>query len=100
MGEGAFGTVYKVKDKKDPSYECALKILKKEDMNSSNVYALMREVAVLQNSKDCPYISQYFQLYEDEQKYYIRMEICKGGKISKAMNGKKIDEIPCAKYIQ
>ena len=33
MGEGAFGTVYKVKDRKDSSYQCALKILKKEGMD-------------------------------------------------------------------
>jgi serine/threonine protein kinase len=33
LGEGAFGTVYKATSKEDKTFECAIKVLDREEMD-------------------------------------------------------------------
>jgi serine/threonine protein kinase len=55
IGEGSFGTVYKAKDLRDGEI-VALKVV---TVDGAGVEDLIREIGVLQNCADSPYIVRY-----------------------------------------
>ena len=82
LGEGAFGSVYKVR-KKETGVIRALKEISKEALNENmeNEEELKNEIEVLKNL-DHPYIMKIYEFYEDEKNIYIINEFCGGGDIA------------------
>ena len=85
LGEGAFGSVYKIrrKDCGDREIIRALKEISKEALNNSmqNEEELKNEIEVLKNL-DHPNIMKIYEFYEDEKNIYLINEFCGGGDIA------------------
>ena len=85
LGQGAFGSVYKVRRKNSGIREIirALKEISKEALknNMESEEELKNEIEVLKNL-DHPNIMKIYEYYEDENYIYIINEFCGGGDIS------------------
>ena len=80
LGEGSFGSVYKVK-RKNSAREIirALKEISKEKMclNEENSEEIRNEISVLK-SLDHPNIMKIYEFYEDKENMYLITEFCGG----------------------
>ena len=74
LGEGAYGSVYKVQQKYT-NYLRAVKAIKKKHVDSSEFY---NEIEVLK-ALDHPNIIKLFDCYQDKSYYYMVEEYCSGG---------------------
>ena len=74
LGEGAYGSVYKVQQK-FTNYLRAVKAIKKKHVDSSEFY---NEIEVLK-ALDHPNIIKLFDCYQDKSYYYMVEEYCSGG---------------------
>ena len=81
LGEGSFGSVYKVKRKNSDQREIirALKEISKEKMclNEENSEEIRNEISVLK-SLDHPNIMKIYEFYEDKENMYLITEFCGG----------------------
>jgi len=78
-GEGSFGSVCKGTLKIDASREFAIKtILKKKDATSDESKMVMREIELMK-ILDHPNIVQFYEVYEDKQRYFLVLELLEGG---------------------
>ena len=88
LGEGAFGSVYKVKRKNSTTREIirALKEISKDSIcDSENEEEIRNEIEVLKNL-DHPNIMKIFEFFEDENNMYLINEYCGGGDIAGLMD--------------
>ena len=84
LGQGAFGVVYKVKNKiTNQKYAC--KKIPKFNIKSKEEYEKLKSEITLLSKLDHPNISKIYEAYEDETSIYIIMEYCKGGELYKKM---------------
>ena len=74
LGEGAYGSVYKVQQK-HTNYLRAVKAIKKKLVDSTEFY---NEIEVLK-ALDHPNIIKLFDCYQDKSYYYMVEEYCSGG---------------------
>ena len=74
LGEGAYGSVYKVQQK-FTNYLRAVKAIKKKHVDSAEFY---NEIEVLK-ALDHPNIIKLFDCYQDKSYYYMVEEYCSGG---------------------
>ena len=74
LGEGAYGSVYKVQQKYT-NYLRAVKAIKKKYVDSTEFY---NEIEVLK-ALDHPNIIKLFDCYQDKSYYYMVEEYCGGG---------------------
>ena len=74
LGEGAYGSVYKVQQKAT-NYLRAVKAIKKKHVDSTEFY---NEIEVLK-ALDHPNIIKLFDCYQDKSYYYMVEEYCSGG---------------------
>ena len=74
LGEGAYGSVYKVQQK-STNYLRAVKAIKKKHVDSTEFY---NEIEVLK-ALDHPNIIKLFDCYQDKSYYYMVEEYCSGG---------------------
>ena len=85
LGEGGFGSVYKVKRKNTGTREIfrALKEISKEALNENlqSEEDLKNEIEVLKNL-DHPNIMKIYEFYEDDKNIYLINEFCGGGDIA------------------
>ena len=85
LGQGAFGSVYKVRRKNSGIREIirALKEISKEALknNMESEEELKNEIEVLKNL-DHPNIMKIYEFYEDENNIYLITEFCGGGDIA------------------
>lgn len=76
LGAGAFGKVFKTKNKHDESFQVAIKVLDKVKL-ADNIDMIMEEVAIL-NQLDHPNIVKYYETYNDQKYIYLVMELISG----------------------
>ena len=86
LGNGAFGTVYKVKRKNSGMNPIirALKEISKEQMetNEESSSELKNEIEILKNL-DHQNIMKIYEFFEDEKNIYLINEFCGGGDVAK-----------------
>ena len=89
LGEGAFGSVYKIIRKHSGTREIirALKEISKDALNndSASQEELKNEIEVLK-TLDHPNIMKIYEFFEDEKYIYIIFEFCGGGDIAEMNN--------------
>ena len=89
LGEGTFGSVYKVKRKNAGTREIirAMKEISKKKIcrSKENEDELRNEIEVLKNL-DHPNIVKIFEFYEDDYNMYIINEYCSGGDFADLMD--------------
>ena len=88
LGEGAYGSVYKVRRKNSTSREIirALKEISKESIcDPENEEEIRNEIEVLKNL-DHPNIMKIFEFFEDDNNMYLITEFCGGGDIAGLMD--------------
>ena len=84
IGKGAFGEVY-LTSKKGTTEKFATKKLEREQIeNSEAMKYLKNEIIILQNLKH-PNIVKYDDVKKTKKHFYIVMEYCNGGELSKAL---------------
>jgi len=79
LGSGAFGEV-RVCVHRDSGAQRAVKVLRKSHMDDDEKRMLFNEINNLKDL-DHPNILKMFEFFEDEKRYYIVTDICKGGEL-------------------
>ncbi|KAF2090048.1 calcium/calmodulin-dependent protein kinase-like protein [Saccharata proteae CBS 121410] len=97
MGDGAFSNVYRATDNTGQYPECAIKVVRKFEMNSSQGDKhlhpdfkkapktveranILKEVQIMRNL-DHPNVVKLVDFSESRQYYYIVLELCPGGEL-------------------
>ena len=84
LGKGAFGEVY-LTSKKGSDQKFATKKLEREQIEKSEAMKYLKnEIIILQNLKH-PNIVRYEDVKKTKKHFYIVMEFCNGGELSKAL---------------
>ena len=79
LGSGAFGEV-RVCVHRDSGAQRAVKVLRKSHMDEDEKKMLFNEINNLKDL-DHPNILKMYEFFEDEKRYYIVTDICKGGEL-------------------
>lgn len=77
LGAGAFGKVIMAKKKNSDIYR-AVKVIPKSTIRKKSNFT--NEINILK-SLDHPNIIKLYETYQDEEKYYLIFELCKGGEL-------------------
>jgi calcium-dependent protein kinase len=102
IGVGAFGKVYRTKNRIDPSMEVAIKVLDKIKLQKKYkaLDVIMAEIKIL-NTLDHPNIVKYFETYDDSRYIYLVMEYVKGSDLFECIkNKKRFSEKKLAEYMR
>ena len=79
MGTGAFGEV-RMCVHRESNAQRAVKVLRKSNMDEDEKRMLFNEINILKEI-DHPNIIKMYEFFEDEKRYYLVTEICKGGEL-------------------
>jgi len=79
LGTGAFGEV-RMCVHRESSAQRAVKVLRKSHMDDDEKRMLFNEINILKEI-DHPNIIKMYEFFEDEKRYYLVTEICKGGEL-------------------
>jgi len=79
LGSGAFGEV-RMCVHRETGAQRAVKVLRKSHMDEDEKRMLFNEINILREL-DHPNIVKMYEFFEDEKRYYIVTEICKGGEL-------------------
>ena len=79
LGSGAFGEV-RVCVQRESGAQRAVKVLRKSHMDEDEKKMLFNEINNLKDL-DHPNILKMYEFFEDEKRYYIVTDICKGGEL-------------------
>jgi len=79
LGEGAYGKVYQVQHR-TTSMIRAMKAIKKKSVLKEEQEKLFSEVSILKDL-DHPNIVKLYELFQDENYYYLVTEFCTGGEL-------------------
>ena len=79
LGSGAFGEV-RVCVHRESGAQRAVKVLRKSHMDEDEKKMLFNEINNLKDL-DHPNILKMYEFFEDEKRYYIVTDICKGGEL-------------------
>ena len=79
LGTGAFGEV-RMCVHRESGAQRAVKVLRKSNMDDDEKRMLFNEINILKEI-DHPNIIKMYEFYEDEKRYYMVTEICKGGEL-------------------
>ena len=78
----------------------AVKILRKEKLSKFDIDRLSHEVEIMKRL-DHPNILKIYELYEDEKRFYLVMEICAGGELFDELQlNEKLDESIASIYTE
>ena len=83
LGQGSFGTVFKVRRKADKNLY-VMKIINISQMDRRGQHESINEVKILA-SLDSPYIVKYYDSFVEDKKLHIVMEYCDKGDLSQAI---------------
>lgn len=84
LGQGGFGSVYKIINKKNKNIR-ACKLIKKQtedDLSFFNEFKILKTI-------DHPNIIKLYELYSDSKFYYLVEELCEGGDLYSYIKNKK-----------
>ncbi len=90
IGEGAFGVVYKVKNKNNNSIR-AMKIIKKYFLNKDDDSEIKKEIEILKTLNH-PYIMKLYEYYVNNDSVFIISELCEEGDLNSKI--RKIKKFP------
>jgi len=79
LGSGAFGEV-RVCVHRESGAQRAVKVLRKANMDEDEKRMFFNEINILKDL-DHPNILKMYEFFEDEKRYYIVTDICKGGEL-------------------
>jgi len=79
LGSGAFGEV-RICVHRETGAQRAVKVLRKSHMDEDEKKMLFNEINNLKDL-DHPNILKMYEFFEDEKRYYIVTDICKGGEL-------------------
>ena len=79
LGSGAFGEV-RMCVHRESGAQRAVKVMRKSHMDEDEKRMLFNEINILKDL-DHPNIVKMYEFFEDEKRYYIVTEICKGGEL-------------------
>jgi len=79
LGEGAYGKVYYVQHRTTGMVR-AMKAIKKKSVLKEEQEKLFSEVSILKDL-DHPHIVKLYELYQDDNYYYLITEFCTGGEL-------------------
>ena len=65
---------------RDTGAQRAVKVLRKSNMDEDEKKMLFNEINILKEL-DHPNIVKMFEFFEDDKRYYLVQEICKGGEL-------------------
>ena len=83
LGRGKFGQVYLAKEKKS-KYLVALKVLKRNQLEKSNVeHQLKREIEIQSHLRGHHNILQLYGFFADKDHFYLILEYAPGGELYK-----------------
>jgi aurora kinase, other len=101
LGEGKFGKVYRVRERKTRK-QAVLKVISKKTVLYENVkHQLQREVEV-HSRLSHPNIVQFYAYFHDEENVYILLEYCNGNSLYhylQNLSSKKLNESDASKFI-
>ena len=99
LGTGAFGEVRKCMHRETHVHR-AVKLIKKQDMDDEEKRLLFNEINILKEL-DHPNIVKMYEFFEDDRRYYLVTEICKGGELfDEIIKNNKFDETDAAVVIK
>ncbi|EAR83086.2 calmodulin-domain kinase (macronuclear) [Tetrahymena thermophila SB210] len=99
LGEGAFGVVRLV-EQRQTGLRRAMKSIKKSNIIKEEEEKMFAEVNIL-STLTHPNIIQLFELYQDEQNYYLITEYCSGGELfEKIRQMEQFSEREAADYMK
>ena len=87
LGRGHFGVVYRAVLKNQREKEYAVKSIKKSKLKG-DISGLRNELSMLRNL-DHPNIIQFYEIYQDPERYYFVLELCSGGDVSSRLMKEK-----------
>ena len=98
MGSGMYGVVKKVRLKRNPEIERAMKIIPEENVVQGEGASLIDEIEILKDLEH-PNIMKVYECFVDNNNYYIVSELCdQGHLLSKMEKLEKMDQI-VVKYL-
>ena len=99
LGRGAYSIVYKVKNRVSNEFY-ALKIVNKQKANISRVSKRIENEIALQSSLSHPNIVKLLKSFEDNENFYLLLELCPGGELfSYLKSSGKLDEEETKKLV-
>ncbi|XP_044752259.1 cGMP-dependent protein kinase, isozyme 1-like [Coccinella septempunctata] len=101
IGEGGFGIVEFIQNKKDPTMTFALKRLKRIEMVRDKLYRHIINERDIQMACESPFIVKLYKTHKDKRYLFFWLEMCLGGEVHKwLMNQRRgrFDE-PSARFI-
>ena len=101
IGEGGFGTCYKVLGLDDNNEEFAIKILSKQLIKEKNNEKSVNDVRNIQKKLNHPNICRLYEAFEDNNNVYAVLELCQNGDLSNLLKKRgKLKEIEVQYYIK
>lgn len=96
LGEGAYGVVFKAKDKDNGEYR-AIKRIERDKIR--NYQRFLNEFQTLK-TLDHPNVIKLFEIYQDENYIYLVQEYLEGGELFEyIINREYLDEVQTAKVM-
>jgi len=89
-GEGSFGSVFHARLKSDPEKQFAIKVIDliKQRANQNLISMFLKEIELLK-TVDHPNIIKFHEVYDNNSKYYLVTEFCKGGNLEELIKSRK-----------
>lgn len=85
LGKGAFGEVYLSTLKGDKSKKFAAKILEREQIENTEAMKYLKNEILILRGLDHPNIVKFETVRKTKKHFYLFMEFCNGGELSKAL---------------
>lgn len=100
LGNGKFGNVYLVKEKKH-DYVCALKVIYKKQMHKCGMGIQMKREIELQSHFNHENILRFLGYFEDKDRWFLVLEYCKKGELYGLLKqAGRFEEKRAARYIK